>query len=162
MTAPTKISFVFAVSHSSSEAFTIWHLSCSTLTIRASVLGASHCVRFFMKLRDHRSMSYYGQRIWPPLWTRISGASAIPIIGEFGILINARMSIVDDNRCFLTMNYGATRYLACLWLDDKEFCRRLVDLLKKHHGEPIDQIAELEIPVKLLSSRSSESSLMAK
>ena len=93
---------------------------------------------------------------------RISGASAIPIIGEFGILINARMSTVDDNRCFLTMNYGATRYIACLWLDDKEFCRRLVDLLKKHHGEPIDQIAELEIPVKLLSSRSSESSLMAK
>jgi len=119
-------------------------------------------VRFFMKLRDHRSMSYYGQRIWPPLWTRISGASAIPIIGEFGILINARMSTVDDNRCFLTMNYGATRYIACLWLDDKEFCRRLVDLLKKHHGEPIDQTAELEIPVKLLSSRSSESSLMAK
>jgi hypothetical protein len=98
-----------------------------------------------MKLRDHQSMSYHGQRSWPPLWTRISGASATPLIGEFGILIDARRSAVADDRCFLSMDYGATRYVTCLWLDDSEFCRRLVDLLKNHHGEPIDKIAELEI-----------------
>jgi len=91
-------------------------------------------------------MSYYGQRSWPPLWTRIAGASAPPLIGEYGILMNARLSNVTDDRCFLTMSYGATRYITCLWIDDGEFCRRLVDLLKTHCGEPIDQIAELEIP----------------
>ena len=100
----------------------------------------------FMKLRDHRSLSYYGQRSWPPLWTRIAGASAPPLIGEFGILINARPSNVADDRCYLTMNYGATKYITCLWIDDSEFCRRLVDFLKKHSDEPIDQIAELEMP----------------
>jgi len=101
---------------------------------------------FFMKLRDHRSMNYYGQPSWPPLWTRTFGASAAPLIGEFGILIDARLSTVDDNRCFLSMDYGATRYITCLWLDDSEFCRGLVDLLKKHSGEPISQIAELDVP----------------
>jgi hypothetical protein len=98
-----------------------------------------------MKLRDHPSMSYHGQRSWPPLWTRISGASAPPLTGEFGILIGARLSTVDDDRCFLTMEYAATRYITCLWFDDPEFCRDLVDLLKKHSGEAIGQIAELEI-----------------
>ena len=50
----------------------------------------------------------------------------------------------------------------------RELAERLVArgaravLITGGHGEPIDQIAELEIPVKLLSSRSSESSLMAK
>jgi hypothetical protein len=91
-------------------------------------------------------MSYHGRRSWPPLWTRIAGASAIPLIGEFGILIDARLSAVAVDRCFLSMEYGATRYVTCLWLDDSEFCRRLVDLLKKHCGEPIDKITELEIP----------------
>ena len=91
-------------------------------------------------------MSYQGQRSWPPVWTRIAGASAPPLIGEFGILMNARLSNVADDRCFLTVSYGATRYITCLWIDDCEFCRRLVDLLKTHYGEPIDQIAELEIP----------------
>ena len=99
-----------------------------------------------MKIRDHPSMSYHGQRSWPPLWTRISGASATPLLGEFGILTGVRLSAADDSRCFLTMEYAATRYITCLWIDDKEFCRGLVDLLKKHSGEPIDQIAELEIP----------------
>ena len=99
-----------------------------------------------MKLRDHKSTSYYGQRSWPPLWTRISGASATPLIGEFGILIDARLSTIDVNRCFLSMDYGATRYIPCLSLDDSEFCRSLVDLLKKHSGEPINQIAELDVP----------------
>jgi hypothetical protein len=98
-----------------------------------------------MKLRDHRSLSYDGQRSWPPIWTRISGASATPLVGEFGILIEARLSAVADDRCFLTMEYAATRYITCLWFDDPEFCRDLVNLLKKHFGEPIGQIAELEI-----------------
>jgi hypothetical protein len=91
-------------------------------------------------------MSYHGQRSWPPLWTRTTGGNATPLIGEFGILINARLSAVADDRCFLSMYYGATRYITCLWLDDSEFCRCLVDLLKKHRGEPINKIAELEIP----------------
>ena len=96
-----------------------------------------------MKLGDHLSMSYHGQRSWPPLWTRISGASAImPLIGEFGILINVRCSVVADDRCFLTMEYLGTTYITCLWLDDPQFCRGLVDLLQEHIGEPITCTSE--------------------
>jgi hypothetical protein len=99
-----------------------------------------------MKIREHPSMSYHGQRSWPPLWTRISGASATaPLIGEFGILINVRLAAVADYRCFLTMEYAGTRYVTCLWFDDPEFCRGLVDLLQEHIGEPVNQIADLNI-----------------
>lgn len=102
--------------------------------------------RLLMKLREHPSISYRGQRSWPPVWRRIFGERVTPPAGEFGTLTNARPSAVDDHRCFLVIEHGATRYTTCLWFDDKEFCRGLLDLLKKHSGEPIDQIAELEIP----------------
>jgi hypothetical protein len=98
-----------------------------------------------MKLREHQSMSYRGQRNWPPVWTRISGPGATPLTGEIGILKHARVSFTDDTRCFLTMEYKQTRYISSLCFDDGEFCRRFVDLLQSHYGDPIDHIAQLDI-----------------
>jgi hypothetical protein len=94
---------------------------------------------FPMKLREHSKMSYRGRPSWPPTWT--SG-----LTGEIGVLKEAYRSLVSTTRVFVTIDYVGDSYTGFIDLDDEQFCRQLVDLLQKHYGKTIRQIAELDIP----------------
>jgi hypothetical protein len=94
---------------------------------------------FPMKLREHSKMYCRGRPSWPPIWT--SG-----LTGEIGVLKEAYRSLVSRTRMFVTIDYIGDSEIGFINLDDEQFCRELVDLLQKHYGKTIRQIAELDIP----------------
>ncbi len=101
-----------------------------------------------MRLRHHPLLSFRGKPNWPPHWTEILGATpGKKLKGEIGVLREAQLSAVDDNRCFLTMEDGGRKYIACLWFDNQESCQRIHDLLQRHVGEPITKIGAIDLPV---------------
>jgi len=100
-----------------------------------------------MQLRDHPLMSYKGARNWPPAWTWISGEknNKYPK-GEVGVLKDVGLSaIARASRCFLIIEYRRGAYMGCLLFDDHAFCLQIFELLCRHRGQAVHDIAELDL-----------------
>jgi hypothetical protein len=81
-----------------------------------------------MHFRDHPMMVYKGLPIWPPHWIWIVDPDkSQEATDEVGILENAQFSRVLKSTIFLTIaTVGGNRYMACLNLDDEQFCSKVL------------------------------------
>ena len=43
------------------------------------------------------------------------------------------------------MEYKNERYMGCLFVRDRAFCRQLSDLLRQQVGSPIEKIGDLDV-----------------
>jgi hypothetical protein len=98
-----------------------------------------------MKLRDHPLMSFRGRRNWPPAWTPIRRKINNHLTGELGILLEASLSVIDDDRCYLLMEHEGDTYMGSLSFDDAEFCKRVCELLKSQRDRLIKEVGESDI-----------------
>jgi len=66
--------------------------------------------------------------------------------GEIGVLTHV---VQDFNpkrpRCYLYITYNGEPYIGSLLFEDWGFCRFIVNFLKEHYGERIEDIAGLDI-----------------
>ena len=95
-------------------------------------------------LRDHPSMIRRGVHNWPPVWTKGANQDGKRLTGELGILRYIHANNVS-NRCFLIAENERELYTGTLIFDDVNFCRRVVDILRKQVGKPIKEIGDLDV-----------------
>jgi hypothetical protein len=99
-----------------------------------------------MHLRDHPLMTRKsGYVTWPPKWTTTHHDQSCNPVGEVGVLEQAIMNELFDNRVFLFMMYQGFRYMGALQFDDPVFCYQMYDLLKFHVGRSIKDIGGLNL-----------------
>ncbi len=100
------------------------------------------------QLRTHPKVRYQGARVWPPDWTGgYNGGGQFPR-GEEGILVDvdiAKRDFVGPERLELVNEYGGRKFVGMLWLDDPTLVPKLHDILKKHTGSPVHEVAGLEV-----------------
>jgi hypothetical protein len=100
-----------------------------------------------MKLRDHPRLSYKGFRSWPPMWAWRGGNKYTHAVGEVGVLKQVIAPTMDPwDRCFLIMEHDDQEYRGTLLVEDSRLCREVYKVLVEHCGEPIQQIAEIDLP----------------
>lgn len=95
-------------------------------------------------LRDHPLMIRHGVHNWPPIWTKGILRTAKVVTGEVGILKFVQSSEFS-NRCFLITENERELYTGTLLFDDMKFCHHVGDVLRKHVGQPIAEIGDLDI-----------------
>lgn len=84
-------------------------------------------------------------KTWPPLWTTtVPGQKNFPV-GEIGILEQAIMHQLFDNKIFLFVQYQGDRYMGMLHFDDLSFCRAVFNLLNENLGRAIQDIGDLDV-----------------
>jgi hypothetical protein len=91
-------------------------------------------------------MSYVGMRNWPPAWLWRGGSDDTMPTGEVGLLKDVILSDIDPpTRCFLVMQHMGAEYVGCLSCENSAFCREIYRVLSDHCGNPIDEIADVDI-----------------
>jgi hypothetical protein len=99
-----------------------------------------------MKLRDHPDISYKGFRSWPPMWVWRGGDRYTHAVGEVGVLKQVLPLTTDPcDRCFLIIEHDGQEYRGVLLVEDSRLCREVYRVLVEHCGEPIHQIAEIDL-----------------
>jgi hypothetical protein len=107
-----------------------------------------------MKLREHPRVSYKGFPSWPPSWVWRSGNNYREATGDVRILKDVIQSRVDPcDHCFLIMRHEGQEYVGTLLFEDPIFCHEIYRLLIEHCGEPIQQIAEMDLTSHFPASR---------
>jgi hypothetical protein len=100
-----------------------------------------------MKLRDDPRLSYKGFPSWPPMWLWRGGNKYTHAVGEVGVLKQVMPPTTDPwDRCFLIIEHDEQEYMGILLVEDSRFCREIYKVLVEHCGEPIQQIAEIDLP----------------
>ena len=100
-----------------------------------------------MQLRDHPYMSFNGVPNWPPEWIWTAGNENSHPVGEVGVLEDRQRSNINANVCFVTMRYDGATYVGRLEFDRQEYCDRICELLVRHYGQDLREIAILDIPL---------------
>jgi hypothetical protein len=90
-------------------------------------------------------MSYCGTSNWPPVWTTFHGERDPSCVGEIGILTDAVMHKLIDNKCFLLIECFGKRYMGCLTFDDPAFCRTIFSTLRAYRGRSIKDIGDVDL-----------------
>ena len=100
-----------------------------------------------MQLRSHPMMSCKGRPSWPPQWAWVAGADKTEIAaGEVGTIERVQPSHVLGNTLFLTISTPrGTRFTGQLKFDEERFAGRILSLLHSQIGQPIKDIAEIDI-----------------
>jgi hypothetical protein len=100
-----------------------------------------------MKLRDHPGLFYKGFPSWPPMWAWRDGNKYAHAVGEVGVLKQVIPPTMDPwDRCFLIIEHDDQEYMGILLVEDSSLCREVYKVLVEHCGEPIQQIAEIDLP----------------
>lgn len=86
-----------------------------------------------------------GLQSWPPVWTTTRLDPTDKPSGEIGILEEALMNQLFDNKLFLLINYQGIRYMGAIHLDDASFCSKLLTILKSKVGRSIKEIGDLNL-----------------
>ncbi len=96
-----------------------------------------------------------GVRTWPPNWVRTSGIETTATDGEIGILKDVKTYDSISSRCFLFIEHNSATFMGRVSCDSAMVCQVLVNLLKRHIGEPLRSIGDLpiELPEIPLSFR---------
>jgi hypothetical protein len=92
-----------------------------------------------MKLRDHPFVR------WPDVWVQIQKGQHL--IGEtepFSVLLAVSRN-PESKTLVLATEHGGERYFGALLCADLNFAERLHALLQRHIGEPIREVADLDI-----------------
>jgi len=84
---------------------------------------------------------------WPPAWVRTNGTGDKYISGALGILERTQASLADGKRCFITIRYQNSTYIGGINFDDAQTCRKVCTFLDSYYGQPVEQVAQLEIPI---------------
>jgi|KBSMisStandDraft_5_1062788.scaffolds.fasta_scaffold615811_2 hypothetical protein len=107
------------------------------------------------KLREHPELIDQGVRTWPPNWVRTSGKETTATDGEIGILKDVKTYDSISSRCFLFIEHNGATFMGRVSCDSAMVCQVLVNLLKRHIGEPLRSIGDLpiELPEIPLSFR---------
>jgi hypothetical protein len=91
-------------------------------------------------------MSYRGLSNWPPAWTWRGGQENKPATGEIGVLRDVLRSMVEPcSRVYVIVEHEGEEYMGALLFDDAPFCSQVHDLLAKHCGSRIADIAHLDV-----------------
>jgi hypothetical protein len=99
-----------------------------------------------MQFRDHPLMiRKSGYPNWPPVWNTTSHDKKDIPTGEAGMLEEAVMSNLIDNKVFMLMTLGGVRYMAFMAFDDIAFCSQIFYLLKDNLGRSIKEIGDLNV-----------------
>lgn len=91
-----------------------------------------------MKLRDHPLIH------WPEVWIQLHAHKHITSMGQLGNLFNV-VRIPESRMIVMAINYGGERYVGAVLCEDLKFAEKLYDLLLQHIGEPIRDVADLDI-----------------
>jgi hypothetical protein len=103
-----------------------------------------------MQLRDHPLMTRKsGSCNWPPRWTTTRPDQDDKPTGEVGVLDEALMSKLIDNKIFVFIQYQGFRYMGFLGFDDPFFCSQIYSLLKSNIGLSIKEIGDLDVSYTL-------------
>jgi hypothetical protein len=103
-----------------------------------------------VNLRDHPLMTRKsGYATWPPRWTTTRRDQNDKPLGEVGVLEEAMMNDLFDNKIFVFMNYQSSRYMGALHFDDRIFCCQIFTLLKSQVGRSIKDISDLDLSATL-------------
>jgi hypothetical protein len=103
-----------------------------------------------MRLRDHPLMiRKSGFCSWPPIWTTTRHDRDDKPTGEVGVLEDALMSKLIDNKVFMFIQYQGFRYMGFLGFDDPVFCSQIFILLKSKIGLSIKEIGDLDVSYTL-------------
>jgi hypothetical protein len=98
-----------------------------------------------MKLRDHPLLiRKSGIVSWPPDWKPV-GENSGSVRGEIGILDDASMHDLINNKIFLAMTHLSERYITVLAFDDQVFAKQLYLVLLKNLGRQIQEIGDLDL-----------------
>ena len=81
----------------------------------------------------------------PPVWLeRFENKKTLH--GEVGVLTNVGTACdAKESKCFLSITCDGVSYVGALLFDDPTFCRFVAAFLKAHIGEPIADIAALDV-----------------
>lgn len=97
-------------------------------------------------------MQYRGVRNWPPVWSRLRGASDLQPKGEVGMLREIHRPAVDfspPNKFFIVMEFEGTSYMGCVVFENVAFCNQVETLLRAHCGCSIEHIGGLDLSYTL-------------
>jgi hypothetical protein len=100
-----------------------------------------------IKLREHPDLTDQGIRTWPPNWVRTSGKQITATDGEIGILKDVKTYDSISSRCFVFIEHNGATFIGRISCDSATVCQALVNLLKRHIGEPLRSIGDLPIEV---------------
>jgi len=84
---------------------------------------------------------------WPPAWVRTNGTGDKYISGALGVLERTQTSLVDGKRCYITIRYQNSTHIGGVNFDDARICRKVCTFLGSYYGQPVEKIAQLEIPI---------------
>jgi len=99
-----------------------------------------------MLFRDHPLMVYKGIHSWPPTWLWRGGNDDTSPKGEVGILRHViPFGVEPCDRCFIIMEHRGAEYMGTLLLSDPAFCAEICDVLLRHRGRTIREIAEIDL-----------------
>jgi hypothetical protein len=86
---------------------------------------------------------------WPPLWTTTRHDPTDKPVGEIGILEQALMHELVNNRIFLFIQFESFRYMGSLSFDEPVFCRQICSLLNVNVGHSMKEIGDLDVSYTL-------------
>ena len=98
-----------------------------------------------MQLRAHPCLNYRGTPSWPPPWTRTKDDRVLTITGEVGVSIYVHSNPLQSRKCFLVINHEGLDYVGTLVFEDRENCRKVIDLLRMNLNRPIKEIGDLNV-----------------
>lgn len=55
--------------------------------------------------------------------------------------------MVDGKRCYITIRYQNSTYIGGVNFDDARICRKVCTFLGSYYGQPVEKIAQLEVPI---------------
>ena len=101
-----------------------------------------------MELRQHPRMTYQGGSNWPPEWKGPYGPDNPLPRGEVGILMRVEpaSSILKIPHCVLVIRWNQQEYIGSLYVDEENFLREIVGLLRNCLGRSIAEIGSLNVP----------------
>ena len=95
-------------------------------------------------------MRYRGIANWPPHWLPRKDAGGEHPRGEVGRLTEVVVScnILQSgavSQLFLFIEHHGKAYVSAVLFSDATFCRQVGDLMKKHYGRTLEEIAGLDV-----------------
>ena len=99
-----------------------------------------------MKVRDYPHFNYKGLSSWPPVWSWVSGPVIKHAKGEIGVLTKVEPTLgPDHDRCFLHIQYDGGHFMGSLHIAHSASYERILAFFRKHIGEEISVIGDLDI-----------------
>jgi hypothetical protein len=96
-----------------------------------------------MKVRNHPLMSNAKGRIWPPIWKEKYGETTLT--GEIGVLTHVGSNPAWSHKFHVHITHEDLPFIGTLIFDNSRFCHRVSIFLKKHIGQAIKEIGDLEL-----------------